>query len=182
LLISAKTPLKDVIKYGAVADKKLEKKKIPPEKRGIENCDFGSGFCHEKDLPKLAAFLRVSVDDLKEKYLEEVDKFNTKRYRPKVMRKEGMPYGQCIFLDKEKGCTVHQVRPLQCRVAHTDENSEALAKWFDFNYFVNRNDPESIRQYALWLQFNEPLPGAEIESIVQDKELLNKILNYEVMK
>lgn len=182
MLISAKTPLNEVMKHGIIADKKLTKKRVPPEKRGIEYCEYGSGFCVEEDLPKLAAFLRISVDELKEKYLEEFEKFNTKRYRPKLLRKEGVPYGACVFLDKEKGCTVHKAKPLQCKVAHFDEHSEALSKWFDFNYFVNVNDPESIRQYALWTQLNEPLPGAELERLVPDKELLDKILNYKVMK
>ena len=51
-------------------------------------CKHGSGFLVEEDIPKLAKFMNISEQVLKKEFLEEVEKFNTKRYRPKILRKD----------------------------------------------------------------------------------------------
>src|SRR3989344_4100344 len=70
-------------------------------------CTMGSGFLAPEDLPAIAQFLNLSEADAREKYMEEVDAFNRKHLRPKILRK-GKPYGKCIFYDAQKGCTIHQ--------------------------------------------------------------------------
>ncbi len=171
MLISIKTPKEKVIELGKVNCGNC-----------VHCCSFGSGVLEDADIPRTAKFLRVTEEELKKKYLEEVEKFNTKRFKPRILKKNGLPYGKCIFLNEKHGCTIHEVKPLQCKIGSCDTNSSDLQKWFDFHYFLDLDDPESVRQYALWLEFNEPLPGAELSELVSDKKKLKKILNYELIK
>jgi len=51
------------------------------------------------------------------------------------------------------------------------------------NYLVNKNDPESIRQYAAYLKSGgKTIPGGKLEELIPDKEKLKKILNFEQLK
>ncbi len=141
-------------------------------------CNYGSGCLVEDDLKNIAKFLGITEKELKEKYLEEVEKFNTKLLKPKLIRKNRQ-YGRCIFFDN--GCKIHHVKPLECKVSNCGEYGEALSKWFMLNYCVNANDPESIRQYATYLKTNKTLKGGKIEKLVP-KERLKKILSFEILK
>lgn len=148
----------------------------------ISCCEYGSGYLVEDDAKKLSLFLGISEDELKEKYLEEVDLFNTKLFRPKLLRKEGKPHGKCVFLDK-KGCKVHQAKPTLCKVGNCSEHGEDLQIWFILNHAVNTSDPESIRQFASYLKAGgKTLPGGTLNEMVPDKNKLKKILNYEVLR
>jgi len=51
-------------------------------------CRHGSGFLAREDLQKIADFLKITKEELQEKYLDEVEKFHTKMLRPKT--KKGM--------------------------------------------------------------------------------------------
>ncbi len=146
-------------------------------------CRMGSGFFAEGEEEKLARFLSTSVEGLKEKYLEEAEQFGRKLLRPRILRKE-KPYGQCTFFDEEKGCTVHEAKPLQCRVAMgCGSYGEELMLWFMLNHIVDANNPESVRQYAAYLKTGgRTLPGGELESLVPDKEKLGKMLDYTIIK
>jgi Fe-S-cluster containining protein len=107
--------------------------------------------------------------------------FNTNLSRPKI-KKEDKPYGECIFLQNKK-CTIQKVKPLQCRVGNCNEHGERLSKWFMLNYLVNKDDPESIRQYAAYLSSGgKTIEGGKLEEIIPDKEKLKKILNFEQLK
>lgn len=144
---------------------------------------MGSGFLAEGDAQKLAAFLKISEEDCKKKYLEEVQLFNKIMYRPKIKRQRlfgKKPYGQCIFFDRNKGCTVHAAKPLQCKVAMgCKEYGEELMIWFMLNHIIDVDDPESIRQYAAYLKTGgKTLSGGTLEELVPDKEKLKKILEY----
>ncbi len=145
-------------------------------------CTMGSGFLVDENIPKLAQFLHMSEEELKAKYLEEVEKFHTKRFRPKI-EKNHHGYGRCIFFDTEKGCTVHEAKPLHCRIAMgCKAYGEELDLWFHLNYFVNKDDPESVREFARYLQAGgKTLPGGKLKEIVPDQERLKKILAYEIM-
>ena len=115
-------------------------------------CKHGSGFLVKEDLPKIADFLQVSEEELIKEFLEELEKFNTKLYRPKILRKN-KPYGKCIFFDDKIGCKVHEVKPLECKISMgCKDYGEQLSLWFMLNHFVNENDPESIRQFATHLK------------------------------
>jgi hypothetical protein len=143
---------------------------------------MGSGLLAEDDGQNLAKFLNITEKELKEKWLEEVELFNNTLVRPKVQRK-GKPYGQCVFY-KDKKCSVHEAKPLQCKVSMGCRNySEDLNAWFLLNHIINKHDPEAIRQYASYIKNGgHVIPGGQLEELVPDKEMLSKILSYEVLK
>lgn len=145
-------------------------------------CTVGSGFLADEDIPKLAPFLHMTEEELKANHLEEVEKFHTKRFRPKL-EKNAFGYGKCTFFDEKKGCTVHDAKPLHCRIAMLcKEYGEDLDVWFHLNHFVNKDDPESIRQFASYLAAGgKTLPGGSLHDFVPDKERLKRILSYKIM-
>ena len=57
-----------------------------------------------------------------------------------------------------------------------------LIQWFRLNFILNPHDPEAIRQYSTFLRFNNTIPGGKLEDFVKDKEILNKILNYTILR
>ena len=149
-------------------------------KRCNHCCSFGSGFLVGDDKKKIAKHLGLTEKKLEEKYLEEVEKFNTKLFRPKTIKK---PYGKCVFLDDKKGCTIHKVKPLQCRVGNCGPYGEELSLWFTLNYFVNKDNAQSIRDFATYLKSGgKTLPKGELKDFVSDKNKLKKILNYDILK
>ena len=82
----------------------------------------------------------------------------------------------------KNGCTIQEVKPLHCRVMNCKDGEE-MSVWFDLNFFVNPTDPESIRQWALYLASGgKNIPGGELREIVPDATKLRKILRYEVLK
>ena len=104
--------------------------------------------------------------------------------RPKLLRKDSRPYGRCIFYDDQQGCTIHEVKPLECKTSiNCKDYGEDLSVWFKINYIVDPCDPESIRQYAQYIKSGgKIIPGAELENLVPDKEKLRKVLSYDVLK
>src|SRR3989344_4186949 len=81
------------------------------------------------------------------------------------------------------GCTVHPVKPLQCKTSMgRKEYGEDLSLWFMLNHQVNPNDPESIRQYAIYLKTQRTLPGGSLKELVPDKEKLKNMLNFNKLK
>ncbi|MBN1503000.1 YkgJ family cysteine cluster protein [Candidatus Woesearchaeota archaeon] len=170
-MIHKNTPLKNILELGE-----------PCRCERCENaCKFGSGFLVEEDLERIAKFLKISQDKLKEKYLESQEKFHTTLWKPKTNKKDNLPFGQCVFFNPKKGCSIHEVKPLECRVAmNCKDYGEELIIWFHLNYFLNPNDPESIRQYATYLKSGgKTLVGAQLEELVPDQKELGKILKYE---
>lgn len=173
-MISKNTPLVEVMK-----DCK------PCACRACEHgCLHGSGVLTKEDVPKLAKHLGITEERLKEKHLEEVEKFNTKLFRPKVLRKDGKPFGKCSFYDEELKCTIHNAKPTECKVSMgCGEHGEELSVWFTLNTFLNENDPESVRQYASYLKVGgKTLPGGELHAIIKDEKTLKKILSYEILR
>lgn len=145
-------------------------------------CTNGSGTLADEDLKKMADFLEISEEKLKKEYLEEIEKFNTKRFRPRMERKKGKTHGKCIFL-KDNACIIHEVKPLECKIGNCNEHGEELSLWFTLNYFVNANDPESIRQYHTYLKSGgKTLPGGEIRKLVPDEKKLQRILCFDVLR
>ena len=145
-------------------------------------CKHGTGFLVKDDFKKIAKHLGITEKELIEKYLEPVIKFNTTLYRP-VSIKKGKPYGVCVFYDDKKECTIHKVKPLHCKVGNCNEYGEEISVWFDLNYFVNEDDPQSIREWSLYLKSGgKNIPGGTLQELVPNKEALKKILNYEVLR
>ena len=103
-MIRKETPLSDVLEIGKGCQ------------RRNNCCKHGSGCLVNDDLRNISLFLGISEKEVKEKYLEGVEKFNTRLFRPKIVR-DGKPYGVCIFFD-EKGCKIHSVKPTECKVGN----------------------------------------------------------------
>jgi len=139
-------------------------------------CEYGTGTALESDLPAIARELHLSVEQIKDSVFEKITKFNTTHYRPRMQSK---PYGKCVFLDK-KGCMIHSVKPTGCRLSTWNQHGEKLNEWFDLNYFVNTDDPESVRQWAQKLRFSSTIPGGQLHELVPDTQRLKKILNREI--
>ncbi len=101
----------------------------------------------------MAKFLKVTLEDLKEKYLEPLERFHTTRYRPKILRKDGLPYGPCIFLDKKKRCKVHEEKPLQCKTySRPSGKGVELNTYFMLKYFLNSEDERSVKEYKQYVK------------------------------
>ena len=173
-MITKSTPLKDILQLAA-----------PCRCNSCNHgCKFGSGSLAGDDAKNMAGFLNISEEDLKKGFLEEVQLFNKKLQRPKLIREKGKPYGRCVFYDDEKGCTIHEAKPLECKTSiQCRDYGEELSVWFMVNHIVDANDAESIRQFAQYVKSGGKLiPGASLEELVPDKERLKKILSYEVLK
>ena len=139
-------------------------------------CKFGSGVILKEEAKKIADHLNITEKEFIEKYTEEFTKFSTKQKRFKQIR-ENLPHGKCTFLDGNK-CQIHNVKPLYCKIGSCSAIGEDIIKWFDANYFLNLENPQSVRDYSLYCEFNKPLSGFELEKLIEQKKL-NKILNYE---
>ncbi len=146
-------------------------------------CRFGSGIFAKGEVEKLARFLNVGEEEAKEKFLEHTEQFGQTLLRPKI-RREGKPYGQCTFFDEEKGCTVHEAKPLQCKVAMgCKPYGEELMLWFMLNHIIDTTDANSVRQYARYLASGgKTLPGGQLHELITDQSQLSKMLNYSMLK
>lgn len=144
-------------------------------------CTMGSGVLAEGDKERLARYLGITEQELEEKYLEKTEQFNRTRFRPRLLRKGGRPYGRCVFYDDKEGCAVHEAKPLQCRTAMgCKDYGEDLATWFAVNHLVDSDDPESVRQYEAALKGGmRAIQGGKVEDIVPDKNRLRKIRSFE---
>ena len=172
-MIHKNTPLKDVLKLAAPCSCSS----------CSHGCRYGSGLLAADDKGRIAAFLGISEEELKKGFLEEVELFNKKMLMPMVLR-GSKPYGQCVFYDENEKCTIHDVKPLQCKTSISCKDyGEELSVWFMLNYIVNLEDPESIRQFAQYIKSSGKLiPGASLKELVPEEERLKKILNYEILK
>ena len=146
-------------------------------------CRLGSGSLANDDAKKIAEFLNISEERLKKEFLEEVELFNKKVQRPKLIRKSNKTYGKCVFFDEQKGCTIHEVKPLECKTSiQCKDYGEELSVWFMVNHIVDLDNAESIRQFAQYIKTGGKLiPGASLEELVPNKERLRKILSYEIL-
>ena len=145
------------------------------------SCRFGSGFATAQDLQKIADYLHMGVDELKKNLMEEKTFFHTTLSRPKLKRKkEHHPFGACVFFDEEKGCTIHEVKPTECKVAMPcDPIGEDTRIWFLVNHFLNPADPISLQEYAVYLKTNgRTIPKAELHEVCKDEKIREEVLSY----
>lgn len=167
-MIRKQTPLNEILELGK------------PCKRCGHCCNHGSGCLAGDDLKHISKFLQVTEDKLKKDYLEEIEKFNTTRLRP-VTIKDGKPYGICIFYS-DNSCKIHPVKPLECKTGNCSRYGEQLSIWFALNYFVNKDNPESIRQYDIYLKTHKTIPGGRLDELVPDEKELKKILEFNKLR
>ncbi len=145
-------------------------------------CEYGSGIVLSEEIKEIAKKHGTTEEEFKIKYLEPHIKFNTKHYRFKTIKKNNMPYGKCIFL-KDNGCKIHDIKPLHCRVGTCNEHGEDINIWFAINHFVNKYDPESIRQWNTYIKLgNKTIAQSELKDLVSDEEKLKEILDYKILR
>jgi len=113
-------------------------------------CEYGSGFLIEEDAKKIAEFLNISEEKLKEKYLETVWIYNKEMLRPKFEK----PYGECIFFKKKK-CVIHKVKPLHCKVVCCGNKGKENDIWFRLNYIVDKKDKHSMNEWKEFVKRNK---------------------------
>lgn len=173
MMISIKTPKKDMIRLSPSCNCEACQ----------HGCYYGSGTLADNDAGNIAKFLNINEKELKQRHLEEIEKFNTKRLRPKILRKGNKPYGRCTFFDEEKKCRIHDVKPLECSITSgCKPHAKQASHWFTLNFFVNKNDAESVRQWAQFLKNNETIPGGNLDELMPNKARLARILSYEIFK
>ena len=165
MMISRLTPKEEILKLGEECE------------RCGHCCTYGSGFVLPEDIKQMSKGLKESPAEIKERYLDEHEIFNTQIHKIKV-KKHGKPYGKCIFYIPEEGCTIHEFKPLHCRIGSCKRHGEEAAEWFFLKFIVNPDDPESIRQWAARLKGRKTIPGGALEELVPDKRKLIKILTY----
>lgn len=144
-------------------------------------CRHGSGYLLPDDVPRIAKFLSLTEADLRQHCLEEVEIFHTRMLRPLVVKNK-KPYGTCIFYNTKEGCTIHEVKPFQCRLGTCSEHGTKSIQWFFLNHCVNPDDPQSVREWASYLKHNDIIPGGRLQEVVPDGKRLKDILSYKVMK
>lgn len=140
-------------------------------------CTMGSGFFADEPLSDVAVFLGISERELKERFLEEVELFHTRRWRPRSKK----PFGHCIFYQKSIGCTIHPTKPLECKIATgCKPHGEEASQWFRINYFVNPGDEISLREYVIAKTHNKStIPGGSLQELVPEKKKREQILQGE---
>ena len=71
-------------------------------------CCTGEGYVwvDEERILEIVEFLDVSVEAIMRRYVRRVDG------RLSLVEKE---HADCVFWERERGCTIYPVRPLQCR-------------------------------------------------------------------
>lgn len=130
-------------------------------------CRFGSGFLLESDIKPLAEYLSVSVDELKENYLEETTLLTKTLYRPKLIKHDKKTYGTCVFL-KDSRCSVYPVRPLYCRIGTGCMNhADRIWQWFLYHHVAKQSK-------AAWDEFrclHKDWQTAGKDVLLNDEEL-----------
>jgi len=145
-------------------------------------CSHGSGFVLESEIPKIAATFKLSSEEFKKRFLEEIEIFHTSVFKIKSLKKDSKPYGPCMFLERDL-CKIHDIKPLHCRIGNCSDDGDDLHTWFILNYCLNIYDPESIRQYDSYVRTGgKVLEGAELEKLFKDKQELKRILSYKRFK
>ena len=146
-------------------------------------CSMGSGMLAEGDEKHIAKFLGISEEELKQKFLEEQELLNKTMLKPRLER-HGKPYGKCVFHDAKRGCTIHEVKPLQCKISMgCKPYSSDLTAWFTLNHVLDQHDPEAVRQYADYIAAGgHVIPGGKLEELVPDKKIRKKIMGFKILK
>lgn len=146
-------------------------------------CNFGSGAMVDGELKKVAEYLKKSEEDTKKEFFEEITRFGTTKLKPKLMREGDKPYGKCVFYEKDKGCSIHTVKPMECKIAMgCKDYGEELIIWYHLNQFLDIKNPESLRQFRDYLlSGGKTLEGAEFKDLF-DEKLLKELESFDDLK
>jgi len=174
LIITKHTPKEHVIKI-------VNEKSHKACPNCAHACKHTSGIFLKHEIKKFAEEMNMTEEQAKKEYMDEVELFNTKVHRAKQIKTK-LPHGRCVFLTDNNLCSIHDFKPLYCRVGTCEPKGEQTMLWFTLNHLVNENDPESIRQWASYLKTHPTISGGELHELVPDEDKLKKILNYEMLK
>ncbi|MBI2549038.1 YkgJ family cysteine cluster protein [Candidatus Woesearchaeota archaeon] len=141
-------------------------------------CKYESAILNEDEIPKIANFLNISAEECKQKYLEKCERFNTEVWRARMEKTDVQPRGPCVFLHNNL-CSIHPVKPLFCRIGSCNAFGERFLQWYWLNHCVQKEDAESIRQWAHYLRAHMAIPGGSLEEIIPNKERLQRMLTCE---
>jgi len=143
-------------------------------------CTYGSGIILLQEIEKIASYLKITKKEFEESFTENVEFFSKQHKRFKQNRKDKLPHGSCVFLEKNE-CKINPVKPLYCRIGNCGAYANEAIQWFHLNYSVDKFNPNSIREWKIFTDNKKVIDGGKVEEIVQDKEVLKKILNYEIL-
>lgn len=110
---------------------------------GCTNCctQPGDVYLTPEDVPRIAAYLKLSPQEFQKRHCETTDG-ELKLIIP--------PDKACQFL-REGGCTIHEVKPLQCRT---------------FPYW-----PEHVRNKRSWQRLSRFCPGIGVGPVLPKEEV-----------
>lgn len=169
--ITKDTPLEIVMEYGKECT------------RCNRCCELDSAIVLEEDIHRIAPLFGMTRDDFIDHFLVSHERFNTKLWKAKQIKEGNKPYGKCIFLDGQHGCSIHEIKPKYCKVCSTKSaHGQELVIWFALNHFVNPHDAESVRQWAQYLRSHPTIPGGTLRELVPDNDRLRQILTYEIIR
>ncbi|MBU1975351.1 MAG: YkgJ family cysteine cluster protein [Nanoarchaeota archaeon] len=142
-------------------------------------CEKGFGFVLNHEISKMAKFMGQNETNFIRKFLEPVEVFHTSKHRTKRRKSnKDKPYGRCVFHDSKTGeCKIHDAKPLYCKLGTCQTHGESLIQWYYLNFFVNPKDPSSVREWKIYADMKEVIPGGKPQDLVGMENLL-KILNY----
>lgn len=166
--ITKDTTLKQALKIGKECDK------------CGHCCKFSSGFILLDEIKTLAKHFKLDEKKFIKKYCTKNDMFNNTVYKFKL---KGKPFGACIFYDDKKGCKIHDIKPVHCRIGNCKEHGEELSAWFTVNYLVNETDPESLRQFNQYIKSGgKTIKGGLLKDLVKDPKKKKDILSYKILR
>lgn len=146
-------------------------------------CNHGAGFVLKDEIKELARNFKLKEEEFIKKYLEETRLFDNIVYKFKTKKEKSKHYGVCILYKEGIGCTIHKIKPLHCKVGNCNEHGEYLSAWFTVNYLVKPTDPNSVRQFNIYINSGgKVIEGGELKDIVPDKKTLKKILDYKILR
>lgn len=164
--------------------------------RPSDMCETLPGFIHESEFENISGKLGVSIEELKKNFLREISAYNKKLHKPKheaIEKRLGfkptstfheLPYGKCVFLNRDKPnkheCMLGDAMPMHCKIASESNHSEKLHAWYLLNHAVDADDPNSLREWAIYLKTHATIPGGELHELVPDSSKLKSILQNDV--
>lgn len=77
----------------------------------VECCERDPGWFMREEIPIAAKFLGVSEDDFIKKYCAE----HLSEGVPVLSPATKAGKSECIFLNRDKECEIHEVKPFECR-------------------------------------------------------------------
>ena len=167
--IHASTPTHEVEELGKVCDK------------CGHCCKYGTGFAQKNELKRIADHLKVDEEKLKKEYFDEANVFNKIVYRPKIKKTDGMPFGPCIFLEKNT-CKIQDVKPLHCKVGNCSENGEELSEWYTVNHLVDKENDQSLREWSVRTELKPTIKGGSTKELVGEEKEKNLFKKYKDME